>query len=48
LELVPLRESLVIDLTVRLEIVEQGVDFVFEAVLRRLALGGPSCRRRRG
>jgi|GEM_PF-2357120 len=36
LELVPLREPVVIDLTVCLEVAEQGVDFVFEDILRRL------------
>jgi len=36
LELVPLREPVVVDLAVRLEVAQQGVDFVFEAILRRL------------
>jgi len=36
LEPVPLREPLIINLAVRLEVAEQGVDFGFEAILRRL------------
>ena len=35
LELVPLGETIVLDLAVGLEVAEQGVDFVFEVVLRR-------------
>jgi len=36
LELVPLREPVVVDLAVRLEVAQQAVNFVFEAILRRL------------
>jgi hypothetical protein len=36
LELVPLQEPVVINLAVRLEVAEQGVDFVFKAILDRL------------
>ena len=35
LEFVPLGETIVLDLAVGLEVAEQGVDFVFEVVLRR-------------
>ena len=36
LKLVPLREPVVVDLSLRLEVAEQGVDFGFEAILRCL------------
>jgi hypothetical protein len=35
LELVPLEETIVLDLAVGFEVAEQGVDFVFDVVLRR-------------
>ena len=36
LELVPLEETIVCNIAVRLEVAQQGVDFVFEVILRSL------------
>jgi hypothetical protein len=36
LELVPRREPVVVDLAVRLEVAQRGVDVVFEVIRRRL------------